>query len=131
MPGGRAGTPGASYGRTMREQESQEAREARLDRKHLRTNHLTPRQRWVPLLVIYIYIYLYFIFADEFQHIVKSCVIYNKIPFNFDTDFTKAFFGEKKDLQMSYADFTHFMQVTKYSMLSIIHVTKYTNIIYV
>lgn len=47
---------------------------------------------------------------NEFQHIVKSCVIYNKIPFNFDTDFTKAFFGEKKDLQMSYADFTHFMQ---------------------
>ena len=49
---GRAGTPGASYDRTTREQESQEEdREARLDRQRLRTNHLTPRQRWVPLLV--------------------------------------------------------------------------------
>ena len=51
MPGGRAGTPGASYERTSREQESQEDREARFDRQRLRTNHLTPRQRWVPQLV--------------------------------------------------------------------------------
>ena len=34
---GRAGTPGASYDRTRREQESQEDREARLDRQRLRT----------------------------------------------------------------------------------------------
>ena len=34
-----------------REQESQEVKEGRLDRQRLRTNHLTPRQRWVPLLV--------------------------------------------------------------------------------
>ena len=51
MPGGRAGTPGASYERTTKEQESQEDREAILDRQRLRTNHLTPRQRWVPQLV--------------------------------------------------------------------------------
>ena len=38
----RAGTPGASYDRTRREQESQEDREARLDRQRLRTNHLMP-----------------------------------------------------------------------------------------
>ena len=37
MPGGRAGTPGASYERTSREQESQEDREARLGRQRLRT----------------------------------------------------------------------------------------------
>ena len=54
MPGGRAGTPGASYERTTREQESQEDRAARLDRQRLLTNHLTPGQRWVPLLVSYI-----------------------------------------------------------------------------
>ena len=53
MPGGRAGTPGASYEKTRREQSSQEDREARLDRQRLRSNHLTPRQRWVPRLVIY------------------------------------------------------------------------------
>ena len=51
MPGGRAGTPGANYERTRREQESQEDREAKLDRQRLRTNKLTPGQRWVPLLV--------------------------------------------------------------------------------
>ena len=50
-PWGRAGTPGASYDRTKREQESQEDREARLDRERLRTNHLTPGYCWVPLLV--------------------------------------------------------------------------------
>ena len=43
----RAGTPGASYDRTTKERESQEDREARLDRQRLRTNHLTPGQRWV------------------------------------------------------------------------------------
>ena len=58
--GGRAGTPGASYDRTSydrtkREQKSQEDREARLDRQRLRTNHLTPGQRWVPLLVVHKY----------------------------------------------------------------------------
>ena len=37
--------------RTTREQDSQEDREARLDRQRLLTNHLTPRQRWVPQLV--------------------------------------------------------------------------------
>ena len=54
MPEGKAGTPAASYERTRREQESQKDREARLDRQRLRTNHLTPGQRWgwVPLLVI-------------------------------------------------------------------------------
>ena len=48
MPGGRAGTPGASYEKTRREQSSQEDREARLDRQRLRSNHLKRRQRWVP-----------------------------------------------------------------------------------
>ena len=43
--------PGASYERTTRERVSQEDREAKLDRKRLQTNHLTPRQRWVPQLV--------------------------------------------------------------------------------
>ena len=51
MSGGRSGTLGASYERTRREQESQEDRDARLDRQRLRTNHLTPGQRWVPQLV--------------------------------------------------------------------------------
>ena len=46
----REGTPGASYDRTRREQESREDREARLDRQRLRTNDLTPGQRWVPQL---------------------------------------------------------------------------------
>ena len=53
MPWGRAGTPGASNDRTMREQESQVGREARLDRQRLLTNHLTPGQRWVPQLALY------------------------------------------------------------------------------
>ena len=49
---------------TRREQEAQEDREARLDRQRLRTNHLTPGQRWVPQLVInkysIFYILLYY-----------------------------------------------------------------------
>ena len=55
MPGDRAGTPGASYDRTRREQEFQGNREARLDRQRLRTNHLTPGKRWIPLLVKYMF----------------------------------------------------------------------------
>ena len=56
MPG--AETPGASCERTRREQESQEDRETRLGRQRIRTNHLTPRQRWVPQLVFYIFLYI-------------------------------------------------------------------------
>ena len=41
----------ASTLRTTREQESQEDREARLDRQRLRTSHLTPGQCLVPLLL--------------------------------------------------------------------------------
>ena len=57
MPGGRAGTPGASYDRTRREQESQEeGGQASTDKpfnggRRLRTNHLTPGQRRITLLV--------------------------------------------------------------------------------
>ncbi|XP_065053553.1 electrogenic aspartate/glutamate antiporter SLC25A13, mitochondrial-like isoform X1 [Rhopilema esculentum] len=46
----------------------------------------------------------------EFQHVVKSCLPYAKFPFDFSTDFTRAFFGEEKNLSLSYTDFTHFMQ---------------------
>ena len=51
----------ASTLKTRREQESQEDKEARLDRQHLRTNYLTPRQRWVPQLVIYKGTYIHYI----------------------------------------------------------------------
>ena len=61
MPGGRSWTPGASYDRTRREQQSQKDREARLDRQRRWTNHLTPRQSWVPQLVV-AYIFHDFIF---------------------------------------------------------------------
>ena len=55
---GRAGIPGAKYDRITREQESKEDIEARLDRQGLRTNHLTPGQRWVPLLVFTKFAYI-------------------------------------------------------------------------
>ena len=51
MQGGRAGTPEETYERTTKEQDSQQDREARLDRQRLRANNLTPRQRWAPQLV--------------------------------------------------------------------------------
>ena len=48
-------TPSKNYINYKLPQESQESREARLDRQRLRTNHLTHRQRWVPLLVTNIF----------------------------------------------------------------------------
>ena len=68
MPGGREGTPGVSYEWTRREQEAQEDREARLDKQRLRTNRLTPGQRWVTQLVCYKGLYaLMFIRMPRFQ----------------------------------------------------------------
>ena len=71
MPGGRAGTPEASYERARREQESQEDIEATLDRQHLRTNHLTPRQRWVPHYTLILFLKLQ---NEYFQRLHISCV---------------------------------------------------------
>ena len=48
---------------------------------------------------------------DEFQHVVKSCKQYAKLPFEFDTEFATAYFGKDKSGSLSYTDFTHFMRV--------------------
>eukprot|EP00794_Sanderia_malayensis_P003007 gene3007-3465_t len=47
---------------------------------------------------------------DEFKHVIECCTTYKKFPFAFDSSFTKTFFGEKRDLSISYADFTHFVR---------------------
>ena len=69
MAGGRAGAPGASYDRTMREQESQKDRAARLDRQRLRENHLNTLSQAINKksfrqikFCFLIYVYLFIIF---------------------------------------------------------------------
>ena len=57
---------------------------------------------------------------DEFQHVVKSCKQYTKLPFKFDTEFATSYFGKDKSGSLSYADFTHFMRVRNFAFYSLI-----------
>ncbi len=47
--------------------------------------------------------------SDEFCMIVKETTLYGSIPFPFDTDFCKLYFGSKKNRAVTYAEFSQFL----------------------
>jgi len=46
---------------------------------------------------------------DEFAAIISHSPIYQKIPFNYDSDFIKLYFGKEKSRQISYNEFSQFL----------------------
>ncbi len=49
------------------------------------------------------------IIADEFCQIIKETTLQKAIPFPFDSDFIKLYFGTKKDRIITYAEFAQFL----------------------
>jgi hypothetical protein len=45
---------------------------------------------------------LFFNSFDEFVGIISQTTLQNKIPFNYDSDFIKLYFGKDKSRQISY-----------------------------
>jgi len=46
---------------------------------------------------------------DEFLGILSKTTLHKKIPFNYDCDFIKLYFGKDKDRQITYSEFSQFL----------------------
>jgi len=46
---------------------------------------------------------------DEFLGILTKTTLHKKIPFNYDSDFIKLYFGQNKDRQITYGEFSQFL----------------------
>jgi len=46
---------------------------------------------------------------DEFLGILSKTTLHQKIPFNYDCDFIKLYFGKDKDRQITYSEFSQFL----------------------
>lgn len=51
------------------------------------------------------------IYLDEFENVIKKTTFFNKITFNFDTEFVKTYFGADKTAHVRFDDFSHLLQV--------------------
>ena len=49
---------------------------------------------------------------DEFRRTLEHTEINKFVKFNFDTDFVRLHFGEKRDRQISYSEFTQVLWVS-------------------
>lgn len=52
-------------------------------------------------------------FLDEFENVIKKTTFFNKIEFNFDTEFVRMYFGADKKDHVRFDDFSHLLQVSK------------------
>lgn len=57
-------------------------------------------------------LFLFFGFLDEFENVIKKTTFFNKIKFNFDTEFVQTYFGADKKRQVRFDDFSHLLQVS-------------------
>ena len=46
---------------------------------------------------------------EEFLGILSKTTLHKKIPFNYDSDFIKLYFGKNKDRQITYSEFSQFL----------------------
>ena len=54
---------------------------------------------------------VFFVFSDEFENVIKKTTFFNKIIFDFDTEFVKTYFGKEKKAHVRFDDFSHLLQV--------------------
>uniref|UniRef100_T1JI93 EF-hand domain-containing protein n=1 Tax=Strigamia maritima TaxID=126957 RepID=T1JI93_STRMM len=50
-----------------------------------------------------------FVTVDEFEDVVKQTVLHHRIPFDFESDFVKLYFGKEKKRAVSYSEFSQFL----------------------
>lgn len=63
-------------------------------------------------LVRDVMLFLHFCFLpDEFKSIYSATEVHKQIPFNFDCRFVCLHFGQDKKKELSYDEFTQFLQV--------------------
>ena len=55
--------------------------------------------------------FFFCVFSDEFENVIKKTTFFNKIIFDFDTEFVKTYFGKEKKAHVRFDDFSHLLQV--------------------
>ena len=49
------------------------------------------------------------VFSDEFKQVIVETSLHKGIPFPFDSDFVKLYFGSKRNRNVTYAEFSQFL----------------------
>ncbi|XP_069169836.1 calcium-binding mitochondrial carrier protein Aralar1-like isoform X2 [Procambarus clarkii] len=49
---------------------------------------------------------------DEFVEVIKQTILHQKVPFDFDSEFVKMYFGKERKRVISYAEFCQFLHVS-------------------
>lgn len=57
-------------------------------------------------------LFFFVFFSDEFENVIKKTTFFNKIKFNFDTEFVQTYFGTDKKGKVRFDDFSHLLQVS-------------------
>lgn len=55
--------------------------------------------------------------SDEFENVIKKTTFFNKIKFDFETEFVKTYFGSEKKAHVRFDDFSHLLQVCDVCMV--------------
>ena len=50
--------------------------------------------------------------SDEFEYVLKQTEVHKAIPFNFNTEFTRMYFGKERQRPVTYAEFTQLIFVS-------------------
>lgn len=50
--------------------------------------------------------------TEEFVEVIKQTTLHQKVPFDFDSDFVKMYFGKERKRAINYAEFSQFLHVS-------------------
>lgn len=50
--------------------------------------------------------------TEEFVEVIKQTTLHQKVPFNFDSDFVKMYFGKERKRAINYVEFSQFLHVS-------------------
>lgn len=56
------------------------------------------------------------IFSEEFVEVIKQTTLHQKVPFNFDSDFVRMYFGKERKRAINYNEFSQFLHVMYFSV---------------
>lgn len=54
-----------------------------------------------------------FIISEEFMEVIKQTTLHQRVPFNFESDFVKMYFGKDRKRSVNYLEFSQFLHVSE------------------
>lgn len=59
-----------------------------------------------------IMIFFFLFITEEFVEVIKQTTLHQKVPFNFDSEFVKMYFGRERKRAVNYVEFSQFLHVS-------------------